>query len=395
MAHVQPTDIYPPSDLAERRVTIRQALRTAMLLGNEDLRSDRLFNHLALQIFRYQVDANPVYRSLVQARHIDPSALTDWRDIPPVPARAFKELPLLSQDPRPVEATFRTSGTTTGLIGRGVHQVRDLSLYRDSLISTATRYLRPELQAPNRSSADTSTRMRILCLTPDLKECPDSSLIYMLHTWIDEWDDGGGCFLADPEWHVRTSDLREAIERSHLDKNQVLIAGTAFSFMHVLDRISKEGFPPLTAGSMVVETGGFKGRSRTVSRVKLYKAIADAFGISMARIVNEYGMTELLSQFYEPILLENGPEDPENRRHLGPPWVRTRILNPHTLHAVPSGHPGILCHIDLANLDSVAMVLTEDLAVAVGEGFRILGRAQDATPRGCSLIMEELLSISG
>ena len=365
-----------------------------MLPGNEDLRSEGEFNRLALETFRYQVDAIPVYGSFVRAREIDPGALTDWREIPPVPARAFKELPLLSLDPRPVEATFRTSGTTAGLTRRGVHHVRDVSLYRDSLVSTAARYLRPELQPLSRSSAITRTRIRILCLTPALKECPDSSLIYMLDTWIDEWDDGEGCFLADPDWRVRTSDLRGAIERSRLDETRVLIAGTAFGFMHLLDRIGEGGIPPLTAGSVVVETGGFKGRSRTLSRVKLYEAIADLFGISTARIVNEYGMTELLSQFYEPVLLEDGPKDPGKRRHLGPPWVRTRILDPDTLDSVPSGHPGILCHLDLANLDSVAAVLTEDLGVTAGEGFRILGRAEDAEPRGCSLIMEELLATS-
>ena len=365
-----------------------------MLPGNEDLRSEVEFNRLALETFRYQVDAIPLYGSFVRAREIEPGALTDWREIPPVPARAFKELPLLSLDPRPVEATFRTSGTTAGLTGRGVHHVRDILLYRDSLVSTAARYLRPELQPLSRSSATTRIRIRILCLTPALKECPDSSLIYMLDTWIDEWDDGGGGFLADPEWRVRTSDLRGAIERSRLDGTRVLIAGTAFGFMHLLDRIGEGRIPPLTAGSVVVETGGFKGRSRTLSRVKLYEAIADVFGISMARIVSEYGMTELLSQFYEPVLLEDGPKDPEKRRHLGPPWARTRILDPDTLDAVPSGHPGILCHLDLANLDSVAAVLTEDLGVPAGEGFRILGRAEDAEPRGCSLIMEELLATS-
>jgi hypothetical protein len=157
-------------------------------------------------------------------------------------------------------------------------------------------------------------------------------------------------------------------------------------------------------GSVVVETGGFKGRSRFVPRGELYRALTAAVGVPAGRIVNEYGMTELLSQFYEPVLSGEAPEDPDRRWHVGPSWVRTRILDPETLDPVAPGEPGLLCHIDLANLDSAIAVLTEDVGVQPwGEedarprdrGFRLLGRAEGAEPRGCSLVMEELLGQAG
>ena len=109
-------------------------------------------------------------------------------------------------------------------------------------------------------------------------------------------------------------------------------------------------------------------------------------------IVNEYGMTELLSQFYDVSAAETSGKTLEVRRHVPPAWVRTRVLDPNTLSALPIGEPGLLCHYDLANAGSVMAVLTEDLGVAVGDGFRLLGRVQGAEPRGCSIAMDELLS---
>ena len=141
-----------------------------------------------------------------------------------------------------------------------------------------------------------------------------------------------------------------------------------------------------------METGGFKGRSRVLERPEFYASLSGAHGIPFEAIVNEYGMTELLSQFYD------GPAEAisgmalEARRHVPPPWVRTRVLDPNTLSALPMGRPGLLCHYDLANAGSVMAVLTEDLGIAVDDGFRVLGRVQGAEPRGCSLAMDDLLS---
>jgi hypothetical protein len=162
-----------------------------------------------------------------------------------------------------------------------------------------------------------------------------------------------------------------------------------------------------------METGGFKGRSRTVSREDLYGGLENLFGVPRAFIVNEYGMTELLSQFYEPVLAGGGGWSPtasgegrteiwteeqepsggrlSERFHRGPPWVRTRVLHPLTLEPVPAGETGVLAHLDLANLGSVAAVLTEDIGCLVPGGFRLQGRSPGAEPRGCSLAMEDFL----
>jgi hypothetical protein len=120
-------------------------------------------------------------------------------------------------------------------------------------------------------------------------------------------------------------------------------------------------------------------------------------------------MTEMLSQLYDTTLrdlagreIRGGAQPgrqagapPRDRVFAGPPWVRTRVLDPVSLQPVPKGTPGLLCHHDLANLDSVAAILTEDEGVEVDGGIQLIGRIQGAEPRGCSLSMEDLTAWEG
>jgi hypothetical protein len=138
-----------------------------------------------------------------------------------------------------------------------------------------------------------------------------------------------------------------------------------------------------------METGGFKGRARAVPRTELYGALSEALGIPEGRIVNEYGMTELLSQLYESHLRTG---DPASRRHVAPPWLGLQALDPETLVPREPGEPGLLSFFDLANVASVSAVLTEDVGRIHEDGTLALeGRSPGAEPRGCSLAMEDLL----
>ena len=128
------------------------------------------------------------------------------------------------------------------------------------------------------------------------------------------------------------------------------MCGTAFAFVHVCELLAARAehiaLPP---GSRAMETGGFKGRARERSRDALYAEIAERLGIPAGRIVNQYGMTELGSQFYDTVLAD--PAGP--RRKLGPPWARVRLLDPATGDDVPPGEPGMITIVDLANTGSV------------------------------------------
>ena len=136
-----------------------------------------------------------------------------------------------------------------------------------------------------------------------------------------------------------------------------------------------------------METGGFKGRSRALPREELYAGIEARLGIPAARIVNQYGMTELGSQFYDSVLREPGAP----RRKLAPPWTRVRIVDPLRGEPVPDGRAGAIVVHDLANTGSVLRVQTADLGARAGDGFEVLGREPGAEARGCSIAADELL----
>jgi len=351
---------------------------------------DPSFGELALRVFEHQFRSDPVYADFCRGRGVTPESATDWREVPAVPTRAFKSLRFISAPTDVPEAVFRTSGTSRGPGERGEHHVPSLELYRASLLPNFRAHLLPD-----------GARLPLISLIPAPERAPDSSLSHMMGVVERELCAPGGGWFVEPDRGIREEPLHDALRALEADGRPALIAGTAFSFVHWMDAADRDGRRyELPEGSRIMETGGFKGRSRELGREELYGGLEARLGVPAARIVNEYGMTELLSQFYEPHLRESphgtdagadGGRGPA-RRHVGPPWVRTRILDPVTLDEVEPGRRGLLCHHDLANAGSVMAVLTEDLGVAAGDGFRVLGRAGDAEPRGCSLAMDELLS---
>ena len=343
------------------------------------------FNDLALRVFRYQCHTNPVYGAFVRRRGVVPGGVTRWEEIPAVPTQAFKSLALVAGDPGRVERVFRTSGTTRGRDRRGEHHVLDLSLYRGSLLPNFRAFLLPEDEP-----------LPCLCLLPSPEEAPDSSLSFMLATVRESTGRTGGGFFLRPSGEIETKALRDAILGAEEEARPVVLAGTAFAFVHLLEMLESEGWRArLPEGSRIMETGGYKGRSRSLPREELYLGLEEGLGVPASRIVNEYGMTELLSQFYEPVLVGGVAPELTRRFHQGPPWVRTRALDPLTLEPVPPGEVGILSHVDLANLGSAMAVLTEDLGQMVEGGFRLRGRAAGAEPRGCSLAMEDFVASAG
>lgn len=345
--------------------------------------SDHDFAAFAQRAFAFQFEHNNAYRAFCTRRGVTPAQLDHWTGIPAVPTSAFKHLPLVSGTPDDVDVVFRTSGTTRGAQLRGEHRVRSLELYRAAALPNLSVHL----------FADAPGQPTILSLVPSPTLAPDSSLSHMMAFAIEAWGAPGSGFFTHPEHGIDVAGFAGALHHAAARGDRVWIAGTAFAFVHWLDAIGRGEAPRvvLPGGSRVMETGGFKGRSREVARPELYGGITQAFGIPEQLIINEYGMTEMLSQFYEPNIAEGTALDLDARFHEGPPWVRTQVLDPQTLAPVPEGEPGLLCHFDLANLGSVCAILTEDLGVAVESGFRLLGRTPGAEPRGCSLALEDLL----
>ncbi|MEK9499895.1 LuxE/PaaK family acyltransferase [Gaopeijia maritima] len=356
-------------------------LMSAFEAGGTAPWSEARFDDLALRVFGWQWAHNPVYRRFCEGRGATPDTVRSWTEMPAVPTSAFKVLDLA---PGPVEATFRTSGTSRGGERRGRHGVRSLALYRASALPTLRAHLAPD-----------GERLRILSLIPSAAAVPESSLARMMAFAEEEIGDGRGGSFARADFSLDLAGFARAAAQAAEEGVAVWVAGTAFAFVHLIDARARGEVPSvaLPPGARVMETGGFKGRSREVSKPELYDGIGAALGVGVADIVNEYGMTELLSQFYDGVAGSTDRPAPAERWHRGPPWLRTRVVDPTTLAPVPEGRKGLLLHVDLANLGSVAAVLTEDVGVTRDGAIRVLGRAEGAEPRGCSLTLEELLAV--
>ncbi len=352
--------------------------------------SDDVFESWARRVFAYQFETNPVYAAYVRKRGVTPSTVAHWSEVPWVPASAFKAVPLVSGDSSRVQRVFRTSGTMGP--GQGEHHVLDLDLYKHSLVPNMRHHLYADGTVGDAATGD-GAAIPLLALAPAPAHAPESSLGYMLGVALDVLSGGEGGFFVTRDGVIDTAGLSAALVGATARGAPILLAGTAFAFVHWLDWLKEHrgGFN-LPPGSLIMETGGFKGRSRVLERSEFYSALSEGHGIPFEAIVNEYGMTELLSQFYDSPPAATSGMVLAARRHVPPPWVRTRVLDPNTLSALPMGEPGLLCHYDLANAGSVMAVLTEDLGVAVDDGFRVLGRVQGAEARGCSIAMDDLLS---
>jgi len=335
------------------------------------------FEPWALRIFAHQFERNPPYRAFCERRGITPATVARWDDVPAVPAAAFRHVDLSCGTP---EAVFRTTGTTD-VATRGRHLVPHLPLYRASALAAFARFVLPD-----------AARLPSVCLVPPLALRPDSSLVQMC-AWVAEE------LAMGAEWFVGEAgaiDLEPLLARlaAAEGRGEALLAiGVTAAFTRLFDACRARGRTfRLAPASRVVDTGGGKGLSRPLSRAAFLRECWTLLGVPGYYCVNEYGMTELCSQRYDSALDDRfHGRSLAPRRLVGPPWLRTRVLDPDTLAPVAAGAVGLLCHHDLANAGSVSAVLTEDLGRALGEdGIEVLGRVTGAVPRGCGMLLADL-----
>lgn len=330
------------------------------------------FDGLAADIARYQIDRVAPMRRLATARGLLGSALAEASEIPAVPTEVFRFTRVAAHSSDEDVAVFRTSGTTSG--ARGEHAFRTLATYDAAALAWGSRLLLGGL-------ADAT----VISLTPPPDEATDSSLVHMIalfaHTQrgpVSFHLDGGAL---DP----RT--VAAACARARKRGRPAILFGTSFAFVHLLDGAGTFDLS-LPEGSRAMLTGGFKGRSREVPAEELRASIAGTFTLRDAAVVGEYGMTELSSQLYEGTLVGTHAR---HEVYTPPPWVRVAAVDPATLDPVPEGEIGIARIVDLANVDSAVALQTADRVRVIGGDVELLGRLPGATPRGCSLAVEELL----
>ncbi|MBI3736976.1 hypothetical protein HY256_10740 [Candidatus Sumerlaeota bacterium] len=249
-------------------------------------------------------------------------------------------------------------------------------LYDEGAVRWFLQHLMPagELNLPDKSL--------LVSLTASPRMMPHSSLIHMIAAI--------GAKLGAEVEYLSERSMAEIVEIVRHAAKPILLFMTALALSDLLEHLADTKTDlPLPAGSRIMETGGYKGQRKRLGGEELYALASRKLGIPSRSIVNEYGMTEMSSQFYDRTLFSPELDEAEARIKHPAPWVRSLVLDPRTRKAAGEGEIGVLQHIDLANLDSCAFLLTADAARKRGTGFELIGRLDKLPLRGCSVGYEE------
>lgn len=324
-----------------------------------NLASDEEFINVAIELFYYQAENNPVYKKYLQNLG-QPSVLTQLNrkrinrleQIPFLPISSFKNHPVICEG-LSREKEFTSSGTGSG--GFSSHHVSDLSLYESSFKKGF------ELFYPD------SNDYCFLALLPNYLEREGSSLIYMAQEFISNSTDKDSGFYLDD-----LKGLAEVLQKKQKQGKKYILLGVSYALLDLANH-----FPLNLEDGIIMETGGMKGRRKEMLREEVHQILKNAFRTE--KIHSEYGMTELLSQAYS---IGDG-------KFVCPPWMKVLVRETtDPFHIVKDGKAGGINIIDLANIDSCAFIESQDLGRKFNsKEFEILGRFDNSEIRGCNLMV--------
>jgi hypothetical protein len=315
--------------------------------------SDEQFQELALEVFQFQAAENPVYKAYLDHLGMLPGGVKTLDEIPFLPIEFFKKHKVVTGG-HDHEMVFESSGTTDESTSK--HYVCDLELYKRSFTS-----------AFNLFNGDPSGYY-ILALLPSYLERQNSSLVFMVNELIRlSGHPDSGFYLDDFQGLIHQI---ETLEKEH---HPTLLLGVSFALLDLADN-----FPLDLQNTIVMETGGMKGRREEMTRKELHERLC--LGLKLGSIHSEYGMTELLSQAYSK----------KDGVFFTPPWMSVRIRDPYDpFILMSSDRSGGINIIDLANLNSCSFIATQDIGKITPEGgFEVLGRFDNSDIRGCNLMLE-------
>ncbi len=310
------------------------------------------FESLALEVFRYQHHYNGLYRQYCEALHINVAEIKLLRQIPFLPISFFKTHKVVTGNSETTQLIFESSGTTGETPSR--HYIPDAAIYRSSL-----------LQGFEEFYGDPAEYV-ILALLPSYLERQNASLVYMAKTMMEQSGQTENGFYIN-EWEQ----LSEVLSQLERNKQKVLLLGVTFALLDFA-----AAFPMPLASTIVMETGGMKGRREELTRAEVHGILKKQW--QLKEVHSEYGMTELLSQAYATA---GGIFKCTHTMR-----VFARDIND-PLEVMEQGTGGINI-IDLANINSCAFIATEDIGTIAADGsFEVLGRMDHSALRGCSLMV--------
>ena len=312
------------------------------------------FNELALSVFYYQANKNAVYKRYIGTLGIEPLTVRDIKYIPFLPVEFFKNFEVVSGDKMPGAITFTSSGTTGMSVSK--HVVNDVSIYEKSF--------RKAFEIFYGDIKDYA----IFALLPSYLEREGSSLIYMADDLIKRSQNKQSKFYLNQH-----SDLLSSLEDREKSGRRSLLIGVSYALLDLIENKNLN-----LKNTIIMETGGMKGKRREMVREELHDILCKGFGVN--NIHSEYGMTELLSQAYSR----------GNGIFECPPWMKIMIRDtndPFTI--LEENKTGGVNIIDLANINSCSFIATQDLGRKYNDGsFEIMGRFDNSDIRGCNLLVQ-------
>ena len=309
------------------------------------------FDNVALELFYFQAEHNPVYREFIRAIGINPSRVQKPEQVPFLPIRFFKSHAIKTTDFEP-ELVFESSGTTGSVNSR--HLVKDSAIYETSFLNGF------------RASYGPADEWCIIGLLPSYLERNNSSLVYMVDRLVRESNHPqSGFYLHE------FNELAAVLKSLEARGQKTLLIGVSFALLDFAEQ-----FPQPLEHTVIMETGGMKGRREEMIRPALHAVLQSAFRLPV--IHSEYGMTELLSQAYSP----------GNGLFSCPPWMKILLRDEEDPFLVKTHGSGTINVIDLANIYSCAFIATDDIGKLQTNGqFEVQGRVDGSDLRGCSLMV--------
>jgi phenylacetate-coenzyme A ligase PaaK-like adenylate-forming protein len=305
----------------------------------------------ALSLMQYQAQNNMVYNEWVRSMKVQLDTVQSLDEIPFLPIHFFKTHAIFSGTKCPA-FHFESSGTTQDIVSK--HFVKELSVYEQSFMQCFQQFY------------GSPKDYCILGLLPSYLERQHSSLVYMTDHLIQaSANPSSGFYLYD---FKKLNDTLAALENAH---QKTLLIGVSYALMDFVD-----AYPQKLNHTIVMETGGMKGRKQELTKPALHAYLADGFGVQ--HIHSEYGMTELLSQAYSK----------GDGIYTCPPWMKVLVADESDPTALNATGRGVLHIIDLANVNSCAFIATEDIGMVYPDGsFEVQGRLDQSARRGCSLLV--------
>lgn len=319
-----------------------------------NIKNNADFNTAALEVFKFQYNYNKIYQKYLNILGVDIKNINNWQKIPFLPIEIFKKHNIISNIDinKKADLVFESSGTTGQNTSK--HILLDQNIYIRSFLSGFKMfYGKPEDYC-------------ILALLPSYLERNNSSLVFMIKHLIDLSNDlDSGFYL------YNYNDLAEKLMRLKKNEKKILLIGVSYALLEFANQ-----YPMKLSNTIVMETGGMKGRSREMIRDELHDILKIAFSIN--KIHSEYGMTELLSQAYSR----------GNGIFQSPPWMKILIRDIYDpFSVVTKNATGGINIIDLANYYSCSFIETKDVGKRTKEGVEILGRFDNSDIRGCNLMI--------